>query len=314
MRVVFAGTPEFAVPGLEVLIESPLLEVVGVYTQPDRPAGRGKKPQYSPVKICALNHALPVFQPETLNTENSVEQLRSLKADLMIVTAYGNILNKVVLSVPSSGCINIHASLLPRWRGAAPIQRAIEAGDEVTGITLMKMDVGLDTGDMLAKSSLLIEPQDTAQSLHDKLKALSAELLERSLPALIANQLTPEPQNESEVTYAQKLHKRESTINWHSPAEVIQRRIHALNPWPAASSTIHDTSVKILEASIEESQTQGQVPGTIIEANKAGIFVATGTAILKILRCQKPGGKAMDAGQFINGMPLKAGDQFESQQ
>ncbi|MCF8005300.1 MAG: methionyl-tRNA formyltransferase, partial [Chromatiaceae bacterium] len=246
-RIIFAGTPTFAVPALSALIAADW-PVVAVYTQPDRPAGRGRKIMPGPVKQTALDAGIPVFQPTSLKHSEALEQLETLAPDLMVVAAYGLILPPAVLDCPRLGCINIHASLLPRWRGAAPIQRAIAAGDEQTGISLMQMEQGLDTGPVYARQRTRIGPRETGGSLHDRLAAIGAKLLVDSLPAICEGAPTPEPQDPERATYASKLEKRESTIDWQRSAIEIDRQIRAFDPWPVAQTRYNDETLRIWEA------------------------------------------------------------------
>ncbi len=301
-RIVYAGTPEFAVPALRALIAAGC-DIVGVYTQPDRPAGRGRKLTPSPVKQAALEAGLTVFQPQSLRHEDAQAELSKLAPDLMVVAAYGLLLPKAVLDLPTRGCVNLHASLLPRWRGAAPIQRAIESGDEHTGITLMQMDIGLDTGKMLAKSACAITVDDTAQSLHDRLATMGATLLLQHLPALLAGTLQGEVQDETQVTYAKKLDKAEARIDWSQPAHVLARRIMAFNPWPVAETRWQGESLRVWKAQALNTRSQAR-PGQVIAASRAGIDVATAQGVLRIEQLQRPGGKPLAAADFLNAHPL----------
>jgi len=309
VRIVFAGTPAFSVPGLNALIVAESVDVAGVYTQPDRPAGRGKKQRQSPVKQLALTYGIAVFQPESLRDESVVVQLRQLKPDLMVVVAYGLILPISVLSIPSLGCINIHASLLPRWRGAAPIQRAIEAGDDRTGICLMQMDQGLDTGPVLARSSIPITADDTAHSVHDKLAILGGELLGLNLSAIAAQVLPAVAQDETQACYAPKLEKAEAKLDWQLSAMVLERKVRAFNPWPMAFAQLNHTSLRVLRASVDHTPTEAQ-PGYIIEADSNGIVVATAEGKLILTEVQKPGGRPMPVAALLNGMEIKPGMRF----
>jgi len=302
LRIVYAGTPEFAVPALQALIDSPH-EVVAVYTQPDRPAGRGRKLRASPVKQLALAHDLPVEQPTSLRDEQAQAHLADLRPDLMVVAAYGLILPKAVLETPRLGCINIHASLLPRWRGAAPIQRAILAGDRETGVTIMQMDEGLDTGAMLLKRALPIAEDDTAASLHDRLAVLGAEALMEALPGIMDGSLEAIPQNEAEATYAAKLDKAEARIDWQQPAEHIARQVRAFNPWPVAQAELDGQPLRIWEARAVDRPAQAE-PGTVVAESAEGIDVAAGEGCLRITRLQLPGGKQLPAATFLNGRSL----------
>ena len=297
-RIVYAGTPDFAVPPLEALVEAGY-EVVAVYTQPDRPAGRGRKLKASPVKQAAERLGIPVYQPHSLRDPEEQDRLAGLEPDLMVVAAYGQILPREVLSLPRLGCVNIHASLLPRWRGAAPIHRAILEGDAETGVTVMQMDVGLDTGDMLAKRRLPIQAGETAGELHDRLAKLGAEALLEAMPGILAGELQGEPQDESQATYARKLEKSESWIDWHRPAEAIARQVGALNPWPVAQT---EWDGKILRIWRAEALERGSdvAPGRVIEARESGIEVATANGTLRILELQLPGKRPVSVADFVN--------------
>ncbi len=300
LNIVYAGTPEFAATALAALLES-RHKVIAVYTQPDRPAGRGRKLTASPVKALALAHGIEVYQPESLKDPAEQEKLAALKPDLMVVAAYGLLLPKAVLETPRLGCLNIHASLLPRWRGAAPIQRAILAGDSETGITIMQMDVGLDTGDMLYKLATPIESNDTAETLHDRLAALGAQAIVEALDKL--DTLTAEKQDDSQANYAKKLYKDEAKIDWHKPAIEIARQIAAFNPWPVAQSQ-HGEEVLRIWNGVALDEQSGQPPGSVLRADKSGIDVACGTGTLRITRLQRPGGKPQAATDFLNAHNL----------
>jgi len=299
LRLVFAGTPDFAAEALHALIQS-RHDIVAVYTQPDRPAGRGRKLTPGPVKQLALQHQLRVFQPDSLKAPGAIEQLRTLDADVMIVAAYGLLLPPEVLDVPRFGCLNIHASLLPRWRGAAPIQRAILAGDRETGITIMQMDKGLDTGAILLKLTCPITPQDTAASLHDRLATLGAEAIITALDQLPT--LTATPQDDSQATYASKLSKQEAIIDWQRPAEELDRLIRAFNPWPVAQTRARGQTLRIWAAQPLADRTTAS-PGTVIRCDKHGIDIACGQGVLRLTRLQPAGSKPMDAAAFLNGRP-----------
>jgi len=305
LRVAFAGTPEFAVPALDALLKTHH-EIVGVWTQPDRPAGRGRKLMASPVKRRALEHSLPIHQPATFKSAAARLQLETSAADVMVVTAYGRLLPAAVLAVPRYGCINIHASLLPRWRGAAPIQRAILAGDTETGITLMQMDQGLDTGDMLDVCRTAIRDDDTAQSLHERLATLGAAAMVELLAAL--PEVTRVPQNESAATYAAKLTRAEARVDWMSPAAEIARGVRAYNPWPVAYTHWRGEWLRIWGAQAI-SAAAPDTPGTVINAGSEGIDVATGKAVLRIKQLQAAGGRRMPAVDFAHGRALM-GERF----
>lgn len=298
LRIIFAGTPDFAARHLDELLSSGH-NVVGVFTQPDRPAGRGKKLMPGPVKALAEEHGLPVFQPASLRPEENQQLVADLNADVMVVVAYGLILPKAVLDMPRLGCINVHGSLLPRWRGAAPIQRSLWAGDAETGVTIMKMDVGLDTGDMLYKLSCPITPEDTSATLYDKLAELGPQGLIKTLEQLAEGTAKPKVQDEALVTYAEKLSKDEALLDWALPAAQLERCIRAFNPWPVSWMVIDDQPVKVWKASVIESHVQA-APGTIVEANKQGIQVATAEGILNLESLQPAGKKAMSVQDLLN--------------
>ncbi len=301
LRILFAGTPDFAAVHLRALIESEH-EVIGVYSQPDRPAGRGKKLQPSPVKQVALEHQLPVYQPLNFKDSDDVEQLQSLQADVMIVVAYGLILPQSVLDAPRYGCLNVHASLLPRWRGAAPIQRCIEAGDKVTGITIMQMDAGLDTGDMLSKVTTGISADDTGGSLHDRLADMGPAALLATLQQLEAGELQPETQNDAQACYAHKLSKQEALLDWSQPAETLALRVRAFNPFPMAYTLLGDERIRVLMAEPLAKVTQ-LLPGTIANVSAQGLDVACAEGVLRITRLQLAGKKPMSVAEVILGHP-----------
>lgn len=296
LRVIFAGTPDFAANHLQALLSTEH-EVVAVYTQPDRPAGRGKKLTASPVKQLAQAHNIPVYQPASLRDEDAQHALAAIEADIMVVVAYGLLLPKAVLDTPRLGCINVHGSILPKWRGAAPIQRAIWAGDSYTGVTIMQMDVGLDTGDMLSIERLPINEQDTSASLYAKLADLGPPALIKVLDNI--EQLTGEQQDEEQASYAKKLSKEEAEANWQLPAVQLERNIRAFYPWPVAWTQIAGEKVKLLKAHVIDSPTTAP-PGTVIRADKHGIVVATGEGQLCIEQLQIPGKKPGKAADVIN--------------
>ena len=298
LRIIFAGTPDFAARHLDALLSSGH-QIVGVFTQPDRPAGRGKKLMPGPVKVLAETHGLPVFQPASLRPEENQQLVADLNADVMVVVAYGLILPKAVLDMPRLGCVYVHGSLLPRWRGAAPIQRALWAGDAETGVTIMKMDVGLDTGDMLYKLACPITAEDTSATLYDKLADLGPQGLIETLQQLADNTATPEVQDEAQVTYAEKLSKEEARIDWSLSATQLERCIRAFNPWPMSWLMIDEQPVKVWKASVINGNTSAE-PGTIIDASKNGIQVATGEGILNLESLQPAGKKAMSAQDLLN--------------
>lgn len=297
LSLIFAGTPEFSVPALEALIASKH-RVIAVYTQPDRPAGRGQQVTMSAVKQCALRHELPVEQPLTLKDPSAVERLAQWSADLMIVVAYGLLLPKNVLETPRLGCVNIHASLLPRWRGAAPIQRAIQAGDKETGVTIMQMDVGLDTGPMLLERVTPIGARETAATLHDRLASIGAEAIVEAIDAIAAGKVTPRAQPQEGATYAAKIRKEEALIDWTKPAVEIDRLVRAFNPWPIAETRWNSQQLRVWEAWPLDAKTSA-APGTVIATSAAGIDVATGDGVLQLTRVQAAGRKAMPAADFL---------------
>jgi len=298
LRIIFAGTPDFAARHLDALLSSGH-QVVGVFTQPDRPAGRGKKLMPSPVKVLAEEHGLPIFQPASLRPQENQQLVAQLNADVMVVVAYGLILPKAVLDMPRLGCINVHGSLLPRWRGAAPIQRSLWAGDADTGVTIMQMDVGLDTGDMLYKLSCPITAEDTSATLYDKLAELGPKGLIDTLQQLADNRVQPEVQDEALVPYAEKLSKEEARLDWSLPAAQLERCIRAFNPWPMSWLEIDGQPVKVWQASVIAGPVNA-APGTIVEANKQGIQVATVEGILNLESLQPAGKKAMSAQDLLN--------------
>lgn len=302
LNIVFAGTPEFAARHLEALLQSPH-NIVAAYTQPDRPKGRGKKLTASPVKDVAQAAGVPVYQPINFKSEEDQAALAALKPDIMVVVAYGLLLPQVVLDTPTLGCINVHGSLLPRWRGAAPIQRCIEAGDTETGITIMQMDAGLDTGDMLLKTVCDIKADETAATLHDKLAEMGPPALLSALHMLASDTAEPEVQDNSLATYAHKLLKPEAAINWQLDASEIHRRIRAFNPFPVCNSELQPADAEPMVVKIYQAQlANGKgAPGTILNANKSGIEVACGTGSIVITSLQLPGKKPMDAASFLNG-------------
>ncbi len=306
-RIIFAGTPDFSVAPLQALLDSEH-QVVAVYTQPDRPAGRGRSVSMSPVKNLALEHQIPVFQPENFKAEADILALKNLQADLMVVVAYGLLLPKAILDAPVYGCINIHASLLPRWRGAAPIQRAILAADKESGVTLMQMDEGLDTGDMLLKKSCPLNQQTTGGELHDELQALGSTALLELLPDLFAKTLKPIKQDDHLATYAKKLSKQEALIDWSLDAKTLHHQICAFNPWPVSHTTLNGKNVRIWQSKYDSTVVNGIV-GTVISADAEGIKVVTGKGILNIQALQVSGKKRMTSANFINGRQI-IGDIF----
>jgi len=302
LRIIFAGTPDFSVAPLQTLIDSEH-EVIAVYTQPDRPAGRGRKLTASPVKQLAETHQIQVFQPEKLKDADEQAALIALKADLMIVVAYGLILPQAILEAPKFGCFNIHASLLPRWRGAAPIQRAIESGDSETGVTIMQMDMGLDTGDMLHKLITPIQMDDSAQTLHDRLSEMGCTAMMETLQQLQTQTLCPEQQSETQVTYAEKMHKAEAEIDWQLSAQHIQRKVQAFNPWPVAFTHLEGSPIRIWQSELYDVNNPGK-PGEIMAVEKSGVIVQTGNQALRITKLQPSGKKAMPAYDFAQSRNL----------
>jgi len=306
LKILFAGTPDFAAVALKALLDSEH-DIVAVYTQPDRPAGRGRKLTASPVKVLAEENSLTVVQPTSLKDADVQQELANWQADLMVVVAYGLILPDAVLRAPGLGCINIHASLLPKWRGAAPIQRAILAGDGQTGITIMQMDSGLDTGDMLLKITCPINPGDTAETLHDNLAKIGAQALLELLPNLSAGTLQPEPQDETQASYAKKLQKSEAELDWQQSAEQLARQVWGFNPWPVAFTRHNNENLRIWMAvpiATPINTVATGKPGEIVAESRDGIDVQTGKGLLRVQQLQLPGGKALSAGQFINAHSL----------
>jgi methionyl-tRNA formyltransferase len=320
LRLGVAGTPEFAVPALDAIARA--RPISAVFTQPDRPAGRGQALHVSPVKRRALELGLTVHQPLTLKTPEAAELLRSLQLDLLVVVAYGLILPAAVLKIPTLGCINIHASLLPRWRGAAPVQRALLAGDSSTGITIMRMEAGLDTGPMLASRATQITALDTGKSLHDRLARMGADLMVETLPAIVSGSLHEEPQPEDGITYAQKINKAEARIDWTQEAVSIWRQVRAFNPWPVAETRCNGQQLRIWEAqsphensarvaaSTGRARAGRPAPGSVLMAGAAGIEVACGKGVLRVMRLQLAGRKPLQAGDFLKGQRLD-GARFE---
>lgn len=298
LRIVFAGTPDFAARHLAALLSSEH-EVIAVYTQPDRPAGRGKKLTASPVKTIALEHDIPVYQPENFKSDEAKQELADLNADIMVVVAYGLLLPQVVLDTPKLGCINVHGSILPRWRGAAPIQRSIWAGDAETGVTIMQMDIGLDTGDMLKIATLPIEASDTSASMYEKLAGLGPDALIDCLADIATGKAEPMKQDDELANYAKKLSKEEARINWNDDAAHIERCVRAFNPWPMSHFEAAENSIKVWQSRVAE-QTSDKPAGTIVQADKTGIYVATGNGTLVLEQLQVPGKKAMSVQDILN--------------
>lgn len=315
LRVVYAGTPEFASVALESILAAGY-HVPLVLTQPDRPSGRGMKLQPSAVKQCALAHKIEVLQPASLKldgryaqeAQNAQKVLQEAAPDIIVVAAYGLILPQWVLDLPRLGCLNIHASLLPRWRGAAPIHRAIEAGDAQTGVTIMQMDAGLDTGDMLLTKEIDILPEDTTASLHDKLAALGADLIVQALADAQKGLLQPKPQPDNGVSYAHKIEKVESKVNWELPAIEIERRIRAFDPFPGVTAQYADKTLKIWQAQALSGEMDTAAAGEIIEVNMDSIIVTTGSGNLRITQMQRPGGKRQPVREILQNLRFQAGE------
>ncbi len=309
MRVVFMGTPEFAVPTLERLIEQ--FDVVGVVTRPDKPRGRSRAPLPSPVKEVALAHNIPLFQPRTLRRPENQEPIRAWKPDVIIVAAFGLILPREVLDIPPHGCVNVHASLLPRWRGAAPVPAAIIAGDEVTGVTIMLMDEGVDTGPILAQRPEPIRPDDTTASLTARLAVLGAEVLVETLPRWVNGEITPQPQDDAQATYAPMIRKEDGFVDWNEPADLLERRVRAYYPWPTVMTRWRGKLLKILRSHAHVDVEEGAPPGTVIGWGE-GAAVVTGRGVLELLEVQLEGKKALDIAAFLRGARNFIGSRLES--
>lgn len=307
-KIVFAGTPEFSVSALQALLDSEH-EVVAVYTQPDRRAGRGRQPQPSPVKQAALAADIPVCQPVSLRNDEALLELQSWNADLMVVVAYGLLLPKAVLDTPRLGCVNVHASLLPRWRGAAPIQRAIEAGDGESGVCIMQMDEGLDTGPVWHRVTQAINDQTTGEVLHDQLAAVGAQALLEVMPRILAAAEQPEPQSEEGACYARKLQKQDAWLDWSRTATQLSHQVRAFNPVPVSQGRITGDTLRVWEA-VALSESGDASPGSVVAESAQGIDVQTGSGLLRLLSLQPAGKKAMPVAAFINGRSL-LGQQFE---
>lgn len=309
MRLIFMGTPDFSVGTLEALIAAGH-EIVLVVTQPDKPKGRGKEMQFPPVKETAIKYNIPVFQPKKIRDQASVEELKKYEADAMVVIAFGQILPKKILEMAPYGCINVHASLLPKYRGAAPIQWAVINGEATSGVTTMQMDEGLDTGDMLLKTELVLDAKETGGSLHDKLAKAGAELCVETLEKLQKKEIIPQKQGESPTEYARMLDKKSGNINWERSAVEIERLIRGLNPWPSAFTYWNGKMMKIWEANVisETDAKEVKQPGEIVSVGKETFRVQTGDGILEILSLQIPGKKRMDTGAFLRGYQLEAGE------
>lgn len=308
MRIVFMGTPDFSVGALEALIEAGH-EIAAVVTQPDKPKGRSGQMQFPPVKECALKHGLTVWQPQKIKTPEWVDRLRQLQADIFVVAAFGQILSKEILDMPKYGCVNIHASLLPKYRGAAPINWAIINGEKETGVTIMQMNEGIDTGDMLSHTVVPIAPKETAATLFDKLAKAGAELIVETLPRLETGEIIPVPQDESQASHVKMMSKSLGRIDWNKDAVTIERLVRGLNSWPSAYTYFQEKSVKIWDCDVVENDTT-EVPGTIIAVAKDSFDVATGKGALRIRELQLEGKKRMDTRTFLLGNQWKAGMKF----
>lgn len=311
MRIVFMGTPDFAVPCLEALVNHGY-EVAAVVTQPDRPKGRNRELSSSPVKVAAIRLGIPVLQPEKIRAEEALVQLESLGPDLLITAAYGQILPKRLLELPKMGCINVHASLLPRWRGGAPIHRSIIEGDDASGVTVMRMVQALDAGAMLSQVVVPIEEHDTVGSLHDKLAAAGSELLIETLPFILDGSIADIPQDEQDVTYAPNLTREDEKIDWSKGAKTIFNQVRGLNPWPVAYTTFHGQVFKIWLTQVLQETGREQVPGTVIRRDNEQLWVQTGEGIIRITEIQPAGKKRMAISEFLRGSNIQIGDQFES--
>ena len=310
LKVIFAGTPDFAAVALEALLNSSH-QVIAVYTQPDRPAGRGLKLTPSPVKELALTYQIPVYQPKSLKETNEVDLIAQLKADVMVVAAYGMLLPAAVLGLPRLGCVNIHPSLLPRWRGAAPIQRTIYAGDAITGVSIMQMDQGLDTGPVFLQRQYVLDAEETSQTLHDELAIVGAKALIETLDLLAQLAIHPKPQDNSLTTYAHKISKEEALIDWTLPAVELEQTVRAFNPWPIAYTSWHGQNLRIWRAKAI-ARDHDVAPRTLLHASHEGIDIATGKGVLRLLQVQLPGGKVLPVTDFYNARhaDLLVGEHF----
>jgi len=304
LKIVFAGTPDFSVPTLTALIEAGH-DIQAVYTQPDRPAGRGRKLTASAVKEAAVARDLPVFQPRTLRDEEAFQILRGHEADLMVVVAYGLLLPQTVLDEPTLGCVNLHASLLPRWRGAAPIQRCILAGDRESGVTILSMDAGLDTGPIYLQRSISVEAAETGGSLHGKLAALGASTLLDALPGIADGTLIPKRQDDALATYAEKISKEEASVDWTRAAAELDRMVRAFNPWPVAQTRLGEITLRLWASELPDVDAGAEPPGRVVATGKSGIDVATRMGLLRITRLQLPGKRPMTAAEFLNAHRLE---------
>ena len=307
MRIIFMGTPDFSVGTLEALVEAGHVVVLAV-TQPDKPKGRGREMQFTPVKECALRHGIPVFQPKKVRDPECVEELKKYQADVCVVIAFGQILPKEILEMTPYGCINVHASLLPSYRGAAPIQWAVIRGEKISGVTTMQMDEGLDTGDMLEKTEIILDEKETGGSLHDKLAEAGAKLCVHTLDKLVQGDLTPQKQGESPTEYARMLDKKLGDINWEQSAVEIERLIRGLNPWPSAYTDWNGKTMKIWEADAVPGENTEKAPGTITDVTKDDFAVQTGDGQLRVRALQIPGKKRMEADAFLRGYQVKVGE------
>lgn len=326
MRIVFMGTPDFAVGALKAIIQAGH-QVCAVVTQPDKPKGRGREMQYTPVKVCALEYGIPVFQPSSVKEPDAVEMLRAYDAELFVVAAFGQILSEEILSMPKYGCVNIHASLLPKYRGAGPIQWAIINGEKETGVTIMQMEKGLDTGDILLVSKVDIDEKETGDSLHDKLALAGAELIVEAIPQIESGTLTPIRQKDEDSSYARMLQKSMGKIDWEKPARQIERLVRGLNSWPSAYTSYHGRTLKIWESSLDDrkgtdngavpgemqskvDEALGSEPGTITAVKKDAFFVQTGEGILKVTQVQPEGKKRMPVKDFLLGYQMREGEKL----
>ena len=315
LRIIFAGTPEFASAHLQALLDSEH-EVIAVYSQPDRPAGRGQKLLPSPVKALALSHDVPVYQPKTLRDEVAQQTLAALNADVMVVVAYGLILPQVILDTPKYGCINVHGSILPKWRGAAPIQRAVEAGDTESGVTIMQMDVGLDTGDMLLKAFCPIHSEDTSAELHDRLIEVGTPALVEALNLLANDALQPEKQDDSLACYAHKMTKEEAVLDWHKSAQVLANQVRAFNPWPVCTTQLDDIGIRVWKAvaipATNFPEYDQAIAGTLLNVSKQGLDIACTEGVLRITKLQLASSRAMSVQDILNSKKslFSVGKQF----
>src|SRR6266478_7708042 len=313
LRIVFMGTAELSCASLRALLAAPDFQVVGVVTQPDKPRGRNLKLQPSPVKELAVGHGLPVLQPERARNEEFIQQLRAVGPDLIAVAAYGQILPRSILELPRFGCLNVHTSLLPKYRGAAPIQWAILNDEAETGVTIMKMDAGLDTGDILTQERTAISAEDTSESLHNRLADMGASLLVRTIPDHVTGKVQPQPQAAEGATYAPKIKKEDGRLDWKQPARPLWNRVRALTPWPGAFTYLQDgprpTLLKIWRAEVVAGS---GIPGEILQADNVGIVVGCGSGALRLIELQREGGRRLKASEFLAGHHVKSGHRFES--